>query len=358
MSDISDLKQRVQAVGDRFGRLADQDRNYSTRLTSLLAAVEEGISRTQEQNKQLAGELAKSKEEAARLAGELARTKGESGDLASRLAGAEDENAQLRSMVQTLLAAVEEGGDAVLSQAMQDLESRIDRIVSTDPANRPALPEAPLESGAAPEAIAAEEPVETTEATEAAVAAVAAETAETPEPVGAPDIGDRIGPEEAAEDDQPASAAAEAAGAEAPLELTADMEVPEDADPSGTPEDAAAAELADEGQGADDADDEAEPEEPAEPVAAEAAEAAAGDPESTEIPEDTSLAPSGAPSDDDLTAVNKIIQRISLLTGEFVDPDQPPGAEGGNGAKKESAAENGAKTKGDRAPGTRPSDSS
>ncbi len=329
MSDISDLKQRVQAVGDRFGQLADQDRNYSTRLTSLLAAVEEGISRTQEHNKQLSAELARSKEEAARLAGELARAKGESGDLTSRMKAAEDENAQLRSMVQTLLAAVEEGGDAVLSQAMQDLESRIDRIVSGDVAERAEAPEngESSEADVGPDSAADPEAADTE-----------ADSAESE-----PKASDPAEDEPALDEEDPA---------EAPLELTPDMEVVEESDPLAAA-DAEVAETDEEPADETSTDAEAEAEKAADAEAEDTEETADGESEATDIPVDGSPAPSGAPSDDDLTAVNKIIQRISLLTGEFVDPEQQA-APANNGVKKDSASEDGGKAKGES--GSRPSD--
>ena len=69
----------------------------------------------------------------------------------------------------------------------------------------------------------------------------------------------------------------------------------------------------------------AEPEAPSEPADSDSADrAASGD---GDEPGDRTAEP---PSDDDLSAVNKIIQRISLLTGEFVEPSQKQGDEAGD----------------------------
>ncbi len=309
MSEISDLKQRVEAVGAKFGRLAEQESSYGERLTDLLTAVEEGFARSQRESRKLDGDLESAQDEVKKLTGELDAAKEEtrqrireldgvkeekeklsserdgvkderdklsseldgakeereklSGELdgakkerdkiASEIDGAREESKQLRGMVQTLLEAVESGGSLDLGDAMRNLESRIDRIVtSTDD----------HDLGAKPAAAPKEPAIETPEPAET-IPAEATPAAEEP------------------------SAEETESEKEEPLELTSGAEPSAEAEPPAP---------------AETDKDEAGPED----AVASAAE-----------PEDEAAEP---PSDDDLSAVNKIIQRISLLTGEFVEP--------------------------------------
>jgi predicted nucleic acid-binding Zn-ribbon protein len=323
MSEISDLKQRVEAVGAKFGRLAEQESSYGERLTDLLTAVEEGFARSQtetrklnsdlesaqdevkkltgeldaakeetrqrnreldgvkEEKEKLSGELDGAKEEREKLSGELDGAKKEREKLSSELDGAKEErdkisseidgareeSKQLRGMVQTLLEAVESGGSLDLGDAMRNLESRIDRIVtSTDDHD--------ADLGAKPKA-APKEPANDTPEPAKAIPAEAIPADSTPA-------------EEAPAAEEPSAEQTESAKEE-PLELTSGAEPSAEAEPPAP---------------AETDKDEAGPED----AVASAAE-----------PEDEAAEP---PSDDDLSAVNKIIQRISLLTGEFVEPSQ------------------------------------
>ncbi len=323
MSEISDLKQRVDAVGEKFGRLAEQESSYGERLTGLLSSVEEGFARSQRETKKLKSDLEGSqdevkkltgqidaatlaaqqrnseldgvKEEREKLSGELDGVKEEREKLFGELAGARDESKQLRGMLQTLLEAVEVGGNLDIGEAMRNLESRIDRIVISTNGGLDAEPAAaPKEPAVAPEKPAIGDP-----------------EADTPEPVEA----------------EPAETAASEAEAESTeddaLVLTSGTE------PAAEPEPAAPAETDQDGAVAASATEPQTPAEPEEPKEA----------KKTDAPDDEAAEP---PSDDDLSAVNKIIQRISLLTGEFVEPsenkssaaeDKPiPSLKVGNGA--------------------------
>ncbi len=323
MSEISDLKQRVDAVGEKFGRLAEQESSYGERLTGLLSSVEEGFARSQRETKKLKSDLEGSqdeikkltgqldaatlaaqqrnseldgvKEEREKLSGELDGVKEEREKLFGELAGARDESKQLRGMLQTLLEAVEVGGNLDIGEAMRNLESRIDRIVISTNGGLDAEPAAaPKEPAVAPEKPAIGDP-----------------EADTPEPVEA----------------EPAETKASEAEAESTednaLVLTSGTE------PAAEPEPAAPAETDQDGAVAASATEPQTPAEPEEPKEA----------KKTDAPDDEAAEP---PSDDDLSAVNKIIQRISLLTGEFVEPsenkssaaeDKPiPSLKVGNGA--------------------------
>ena len=70
MSEISDLKQRVEAVGAKFGRLAEQVSSYGERLTDLLTAVEEGFARSQKETRNLNSDLESAQDEVKKLTGE------------------------------------------------------------------------------------------------------------------------------------------------------------------------------------------------------------------------------------------------------------------------------------------------
>ncbi len=334
MSEISDLKQRVEAVGEKFGRLAEQESSYGERLTDLLKAVEEGFARSQRETKKLKSELESTqgevkkltgeldtakeevrqrnseldgvkeereklsneldgvkeereklsseldgaKEEREKLSSELDGVKEEREKLSSELDGARDESKQLRGMLQTLLEAVESGGTLDLGEAMRNLESRIDRIVtSTDG-----------DLGAEPVAAPKEPAVDTPEPAEATPTEV--KPAEE-EPAEAKTESAEVGTLELTSSTEPA------AESESPALGDTDRDKDE-----GGPEEILART--------------AEPDTPGEPE--ESAKSKKAEP-----PEDKAAEP---PSDDDLSAVNKIIQRISLLTGEFVEPSQKKSA--------------------------------
>ncbi len=296
MSEISDLKQRVEAVGEKFGRLAEQESSYGERLVDLLDAVEEGFAQsqresqklksafesTQDEIKKLTGELDAAKEEARQRSGELDGVKEERAKLLSELDGARDESKQLRGMLQTLLEAVESGGNLDLGEAMRNLESRIDRIVtSTDG-----------DLGAEPVAAPKEPAVDTPEPVEATPAEV--KPAEE-EPAEAKTESAEVGTLELTSSTEPA------AESESPALGDKDKDKDTDKDEGGLEEILASAA---------EPDSPAEPEEPAKSKKAEPLEVKVAEP----------------PSDDDLSAVNKIIQRISLLTGEFVEPSQKKSA--------------------------------
>ena len=101
MTDLVELRQRVKSVGDRFIGTAEEDRKRSERLSCLLGVVEESFARSQQ-------EIKRSNED---------------------LACANAEIQQLRTMLQTLLAEVEDTGASGTSGAMQDLEDQANRLV-------------------------------------------------------------------------------------------------------------------------------------------------------------------------------------------------------------------------------------
>ncbi len=276
MTEISDLRRRVEAVGEKFGRLAEQETSYGERLTGLLNAVEEGFARSQretqklqselesaqEEVKKLTSELESAKHEARRRSGELDDVKQEREKLSSQLDGAKDESRQLRSMLVTLLEAVEGGGHLDPGAAMRKLESRIDQIVTSSDGNLATGP-----------ALASALPDGSTSLSAAAPAEGDSQFADEP----GPRLTDVSTPRPEVAPAAPANTTFADTAEAASTKIVASV-------PDPTPLD--------------------------EPKASPKLEKA-------HAPERKTAEP---PSDDDLSAVNKIIQRISLLTGEFVEP--------------------------------------
>jgi hypothetical protein len=103
MTDLAELRQRVKLVGARFRGTAEEDRNRSERLSSLLSLIEEGFARSQHEIKRLHDDLAR----------------------------ASEERQQLQAMLQGLLAEGEDTGARVTGTAMRDLEDQVNRLVET-----------------------------------------------------------------------------------------------------------------------------------------------------------------------------------------------------------------------------------
>ncbi len=99
-SELSELRQRVEAVGVRFGEVAEDSRRRGERLASLLDQVEKGV----------------------------ARGRHEIDRLKQALTEAREENVQILGLLQRLLAMaerVDEPGDRIV---LCDLEARVDRL--------------------------------------------------------------------------------------------------------------------------------------------------------------------------------------------------------------------------------------
>jgi chromosome segregation ATPase len=103
MTELAELRQRVEAVGARFRGTTEEDRKRSERLSNLLSLIEEGVARSQHEIKRLSEELAR----------------------------ANEEKQQLQAMLQDLLAEGEATGARETVTATRELEDRIDRLVET-----------------------------------------------------------------------------------------------------------------------------------------------------------------------------------------------------------------------------------
>jgi hypothetical protein len=103
MTELAELRQRVEAVGARFRGKADEDRKRNERLSSLLSLVEEGFARSQHEIQRLSEELTR----------------------------ANEGKQQIHAMLQTLLAEGEDTGARGTGTAMRELEDRINCLVET-----------------------------------------------------------------------------------------------------------------------------------------------------------------------------------------------------------------------------------
>lgn len=98
--DLSELQQRVEVVGERFGEMAEDSRQRGERLADLLDEVESGFVRD-------------------RL--ELDR-------LRHALARAHEENTQILALLKRLLTMAEHASGLGERAALYDLEDRVDRL--------------------------------------------------------------------------------------------------------------------------------------------------------------------------------------------------------------------------------------
>lgn len=195
MSDILDLRKRVEAAEQKFGVAAETQNKYSARLIALVSSVENAAATAREQH------------EETRLA----------------LLSAKSENEQLRSMLLTLLLAMEKEGDDV-GPILKDLEKTIVSLCDESPGESGEHPAAAQEADLTPDASVEDASVEE----EPVIDAVADEPEETevePEMAAEPDA-----IEEAALDEQsavePAAEADMALGEDDVTELLADSDEP------------------------------------------------------------------------------------------------------------------------------------
>lgn len=183
MSDILELRQRVEAAEEKFGHFAAKQSKYSARLISLVTAVEGAAQKSQQEHEET--KLALVTEKA--------------------------QNEQLRSMLHTLLLAFEQGGDDI-GPVLRDMENMISALSSGD--------SAPPASAAPPNAPPADTPPTDTPPADAPPADEPA--------IADPAALETVADESADDDAEPIEAAAE--DAEANASETPPDEEPEDAE--------------------------------------------------------------------------------------------------------------------------------
>lgn len=104
MSYMDELRERFVAAEQRFGRINEAGREYRDRLMGLMSRVEEEIRCRRDVEQQQAKEIA-------RLSGEIDQISGE--------------NEQLRTMMMSLLTAVETGDTDSLGGTLNDMDKKI-----------------------------------------------------------------------------------------------------------------------------------------------------------------------------------------------------------------------------------------
>ena len=158
MSGIEALRQRVLDAEKRFGLIDEERAKYSERLIGLMnvvegrvreqqgeidrltSAVEERTSGIAQRNTEIESLKARAEGQGiaiAQLAEEIEKLKTAAGRM-------EEENERLRTMLHTLLQAIEGGSRDVLAETMVELDSKVSALMSSRAAESEKSPEAAL----------------------------------------------------------------------------------------------------------------------------------------------------------------------------------------------------------------------
>lgn len=145
MTGIEELRQRVTDAEERFGLIDAQRAKYSERLIVLMNAIEARIHEQQDEIEKQAEIIAKHEAEVAvqqaKIDGQgtaIAQQAGEIEKLKTAGADKHEENEQLRTMLHSLLQAIESGGRDGLAEVMQELDRKASVLVSTAVTEAPA----------------------------------------------------------------------------------------------------------------------------------------------------------------------------------------------------------------------------
>ena len=375
MTDINNLRERVEAAEQRFGLMDEQQRHYSERVIGLIETIEAQLAAAR-------GEIEKQIDENRQLGQDLAAARSEIEQQVGANLRLSQENEELRAMLHSVLRSIEQ---KTHMKTLQDLEARVSALVTSAgaPAPQGAVPVSDAPETCETEA-AGEIPSEPEVVVEAAdfatqaegptlVVEAAEDTAADAEPMLEMSQPDDAAEEAVAESDaeMPASEQPEALeAAEIPAEAAAELPETMVADIAAETPDTEAAAGEDEGEdlfaamAALNASDEAFAEGPpageaeaetAETgtVETETAEAEAGDIEAgaadseaiDEVPEDMPVVTAEEPADDtddgSAPTVKEIIRRVGDLARELeraeaarrasraageeqAEPDHPP----------------------------------
>ncbi len=207
MSGIEDLRQRTMAAEKRFCLINETHAKYSERLISLMNAVE---SRILEQRD------------------EIARHSSAHEHYTAKIEHSEQDNEQLRTMLHSLLQAIEADSQDKLAEAMQLLDQKASALVGAavedeTPTEVAAAPEPEMD--AAPEPVAEAASDVAAESIEQAPEELAAEAVEEPETAAVEDAAEPAAESEGSveevlfsEPDEAAAMAEAAADADAQAE--------------------------------------------------------------------------------------------------------------------------------------------
>lgn len=291
MTEINDLRQRVEAAEERFGLMDEQQRHYSARLIGLIETIE--------------AQLAAARSEVERQIAENQRLS--------------QENEELRGMLHSVLRSIEQ---KTFTETLQNLESRVSALVGQGD-----VPAAPTAADAAEEDVPAMdtmmEPEEAAGDDTAALIIEPAAQEETPEEESSAEMTAGDGPAEAeavadapAMDEMPAEdmpmqdmAADDMAAPETPEEAASDAEAAGDMNAETTPE-AAMEDVAFEDDPLAMAEDTG-----VEDAGAEATVPEAAEPEMFEA--EMAGAAAAEAADEDAPSVKEIIRRVGDLAREL-----------------------------------------
>lgn len=163
MSYIDELRERFLAAEQRFGRINEAGRDYRDRLMGLMSRVEEEIRCRRDVEQQQAQEIE-------RLSGEVDRISGE--------------NEQLRTMMMSLLTAVEAGDTDSLGGTLNEMDTKVAALIGEG--QGAAMPAQTAELSGDLEVDAAAEPVGETPDFTAELADDLSDELEEEEPFSAP----------------------------------------------------------------------------------------------------------------------------------------------------------------------------
>src|SRR3546814_13845 len=120
MTDINDLRERVEAAEERFGLLDEQQRHYSERVIGLIEAIEAQLAAAR-------GEIEKQIDENLQLGQDLAAARSEIEQQVDANLRLSQENEELRAMLHSVLRSIEQ---KTHMKALQDLEARVSALVA------------------------------------------------------------------------------------------------------------------------------------------------------------------------------------------------------------------------------------
>jgi hypothetical protein len=141
MTEINDLRERVEAAEQRFGLMDEQQRHYSQRVIGLIETIEAQLAAARDEIEKQIDDNQRLREELAAARDEIEKRTAENQRLAQ-------ENEELRSMLHSMLRAIEE---KTFTETLQNLESRVSALVAGATATAAAPAEAPAPAAEMPE---------------------------------------------------------------------------------------------------------------------------------------------------------------------------------------------------------------
>jgi len=127
MTDINNLRERVEAAEQRFGLMDEQQRHYSERVIGLIETIEAQLAAAR-------GEIEKQIDENRQLGQDLAAARSEIEQQVGANLRLSQENEELRAMLHSVLRSIEQ---KTHMKTLQDLEARVSALVASAGAPAP-----------------------------------------------------------------------------------------------------------------------------------------------------------------------------------------------------------------------------